>query len=35
VCEYAQVLHLWRRSRRIDDLEFGYVSFIINACAGA
>jgi hypothetical protein len=38
VCEYAEVLHLWRRSGCIeffDDLEVGYIIFIINAYAGA
>jgi hypothetical protein len=37
MCEYAEVLLVWRRSRCIkfyDDLEVVYVSFIINVCAG-
>jgi hypothetical protein len=38
VCEYAEVLLVWHRSRCIkfyEDLEVDYVGFIINACAGA
>jgi hypothetical protein len=38
MCEYTEVLLVWRRSRCIkfyDDLEVGYIGFIIKACAGA
>jgi hypothetical protein len=38
VCKYAEVLLVWhwsRCSKIFDDLEVGYVGFIINACAGA
>jgi hypothetical protein len=38
VCEYAEVLHVWRRShctKFYNNLDVGYVGFIINACAGA
>jgi hypothetical protein len=38
VCDYAEVLHLWRRIRCtkiFNDLEVGYVGFISIACTGA
>jgi hypothetical protein len=38
VCDYAEVLHLWRRSRCtkiFNDLEVGYLGFISIACTGA
>jgi hypothetical protein len=38
MCEYKEVLHLWRQSRCtkfFDDLEVSYVGFINIACAGA
>jgi hypothetical protein len=38
VCKYAEVLLVWHRSRCskiFNDLEVGYIGFIINAYAGA
>jgi hypothetical protein len=38
VCKYVEVLLVWRRScfsKIFDDLEVGYVGFIINAFVGA
>jgi hypothetical protein len=38
MCEYAEVLQLWRRSRCtkiFNNPEVGYVGFISIACAGA
>jgi hypothetical protein len=38
MCKHAEMLLVWRRSRCskiFDDLEVGYVGFIINACVGA
>jgi hypothetical protein len=37
VCNYVDVLLVWLRShcsKIFNDLEVGYVGFIINACAG-
>jgi hypothetical protein len=37
VCEYAKLLHVWHQShctKFYNDLDVGYVGFIINACAG-
>jgi hypothetical protein len=38
MCKYAEVLLVWRRSfcsNIFDDLEVGYIGFIINAYVGA
>jgi hypothetical protein len=38
MCEYAEVLHVWRQNhctKFFDDLEVGYVGFFDIACAGA
>jgi hypothetical protein len=38
VCKYVEVLLVWRQSpctKFFNDLEVGYVGFIINTCAGA
>jgi hypothetical protein len=38
MCEYSEVLPFVAPEllhQDLDDLEVGYVSFIINACAGA